>query len=187
VTVGWHPARKVRAIDVTLSCPKSVSLLWPRQYRDVGGGVARGGRGDRLRFLEERAARRQQQGGVRRRVGTDGFAHCDVRAPHLPCGDLQLHTHCLIPNVVRRADGEHVAFDANPLHVWAKAAGTIFQNDLERILSDRPGWRGDPNETAAERCSATDQLRTFSKRTAAIETRLKLATSWRSVEAERMR
>ena len=70
---------------------------------------------------------------------TDGFAIATFAHRTSRAGDPQLHTHCLIPNVVRRADGEYVAFDANPLHVWAKAAGTVFLNELERTLSERLG------------------------------------------------
>ena len=137
--LAGHRERKVRAIDVTLSCPKSVSLLWalgtPETSAVVSIAVVEA-TDTALKFLEERAAfARQQQGGVRRRVATDGFAIATFAHRTSRAGDPQLHTHCLIPNVVRRADGEYVAFDANPLHVWAKAAGTVFLNDLERTLT----------------------------------------------------
>ena len=70
-----------------------------------------------LAFLEERAAvARVQAGGVRRRVETEGwvvagFGHRTSRE-----GDPQLHTHCLLPNLVRRkTDCSYVALDAGPL------------------------------------------------------------------------
>ena len=89
--LAGHRERKVRAIDVTLSVPKSVSLLWAFGTPEtVGGGVDRGGRGDRRR------ARRSWRNGPRSpassRAGsgaaypTDGFADRHVRAPHQPGG-----------------------------------------------------------------------------------------------------
>ncbi len=89
-------------------------------------------------------------------------------------GDPQLHTHCLIPNLVRRDDGAHVAFDANPLHVWAKATGTVFLNELERTLTQQLGVAWGPERNGCREIVGftREQLRAFSKRTAAIETHL---------------
>jgi len=128
--------------------------------------------------LEERVAvARQQQGGVRRRVPTSGFAIATFAHRTSRAGDPQLHTHCLIPNVVRRADGKHVAFDANPLHVWGKAAGTVFLNELERTITSRLGVAGGPERNGCREIVgfSRDQLRGFSKRTVAIETHLEAA------------
>ena len=77
-----------------------------------------------LAFLEERAAvARQQQGGVRRRVATDGFAVATFAHRTSP-GRRPAAAHPL-PDPERRAPRGRraVAFDANPLHVWAKASG----------------------------------------------------------------
>ena len=99
-------ARSVRAFDLTFSAPKSVSLLWALGSEPVGGGG-----GCRHREAVERGVGvlggaggggpRSSRGGVRRRVATEGwvvagFVHRTSRE-----GDPQLHTHCLIPNVVR--------------------------------------------------------------------------------------
>ena len=78
------------------------------------------------------------------------FAHRTSRA-----GDPQLHTHCLIPNIVRRADGAYVAFDANPLHIWAKATGTVFLNELERTLTERLGVEWGPERNG---CTGTGRV-----------------------------
>ena len=184
--LAGHRERTVRAIDVTLSCPKSVSLLWafgtPETSAVVSIAVVEA-TDTALKFLEERAAfARQQQGGVRRRVGTDGFAIATFAHRTSRAGDPQLHTHCLVPNVVRRADGEHVAFDANPLHVWAKAAGTVFLNDLERTLTDRLGvaWGPERNGCREMVGFSREQLRTFSKRTSRSRPASKPTASWRS-------
>ena len=179
--LAGHRDRKVRAVDVTLSVPKSVSVLWafgsPETSSVVSIAVADATH-TALGFLEERAAlARVQHGGVRRRVATGGFAVATFAHRTSRAGDPQLHTHCLIPNVVRRADGQCVAFDANPLHVWAKATGTVFLNELERILTDRLGveWGPDRNGSRELIGFSREQLRAFSKRTTAIETHLEAA------------
>ena len=179
--LAGHRDRKVRAVDVTLSVPKSVSVLWafgsPETSAVVSIAVADATH-TALGFLEARAAvARVQHGGVRRRVATGGFAVATFADRTSRAGDPQLHTHCLIPNVVRRADGEYVAFDANPLHVWAKATGTVFLNELERILTDRLGveWGPDRNGSRELIGFSREQLRAFSKRTTAIETHLEAA------------
>jgi conjugative relaxase-like TrwC/TraI family protein len=179
--LAGHRERKVRAFDVTLSVPKSASLLWalgtPETASVVSIAVVEA-TDVALAFLEERAASgRQQQGGVRRRVSTHGFAIATFAHRTSRAGDPQLHIHCLIPNMVRRVDGEHVAFDANPLHVWGKATGTVFLNELERLLTQRLGVAWGPERNGCREIVgfARDQLRAFSKRTVAIETHLEAA------------
>ncbi len=176
-----HRDRKVRAIDVTLSVPKSVSLLWAFGTPEVAATVSIAvveATDVALGFLEERAAfARQQQHGARRRVATAGFAIATFSHRTSRAGDPQLHTHCLIPNVVCRVDGEHVAFDANPLHVWGKATGTIFLNHLQRILTEQLGVAWGPERNGCREIVGftREQLRAFSKRTVAIETHLEAA------------
>jgi conjugative relaxase-like TrwC/TraI family protein len=176
--LAGHRERKVRAIDVTLSVPKSVSMLWAFGSPETSAAVARAvveATDTALQFLEERAAvARVQEGGIRRRVGTEGFAVATFAHRTSRAGDPQLHTHCLILNIVRRADGVHVAFDANPLHVWGKATGTVFLNQLQRTLTQRLGieWGPERNGSREMIGFTRDQLRAFSKRTQAIEARL---------------
>ena len=97
-----------------------------------------------------------------------GFVHRTSRE-----GDPQLHTHCLVPNLVQRAgDGRHVAFDAGPLFEWARAAGSIYQNHLQRTLSMRLGvvlgagsattpgrWRVSPGPSCGRSPSAAPRSR----------------------------
>ncbi len=129
-----------------------------------------------LGFLEERAAlARVQSEGVRRRVATEGWAVAGFVHRTSREGDPQLHTHCLVPNLVQRAvDGRHVAFDAGPLFDWARAAGSIYQNHLQRTLSRELGvaWGPDRNNTREIDGFSRAQLRAFSKRSAQIEAEL---------------
>ena len=99
-----------------------------------------------------------------------GFVHRTSRE-----GDPQLHTHCLVPNLVRRTgDGRHVAFDGGPLFEWARAAGSVYQNHLQRTLSRELAvvWGPDRNNTREMEGFTSSQLRAFSKRTAQIEAEL---------------
>ena len=118
----------VRAFDLTFSAPKSVSLLWalgrsrwPRWWRPPTGRRS----SEAVGFLEERAAVARVQSGRRAPPGGHGgLGGGGVRASHGREGDPQLHTHCLIPNLVQRAgDGRVVAFDAGPLFEWAGRPG----------------------------------------------------------------
>ncbi len=140
-----------------------------------------------MRFIEERAAfARRQERGVRVRVGTGGFAVASFVHRTSREGDPQIHSHCLIPNVVRRDDGAYVAFDASPLHEWAKAAGTIYQAELQRVLTARLGvaWEPERNGTREMVGFSPAQLRAFSKRSVAIEAELaKAGATWESPAA----
>jgi hypothetical protein len=112
---------------------------------------------------------------VRRRVETEGWVVAGFLHRTSREGDPQLHSHCLVPNLVQRTvDGRHVAFDANPLHDWARAAGSIYQNHLQRTLSFRlgVGWGPDRHNTREMVGFTRKHLQTFSKRSAQIEAEL---------------
>ena len=99
-----------------------------------------------------------------------GFGHRTSRE-----GDPQLHTHCLLPNLVRRkSDGRYVALDAGPLFDWCRAAGSVYQNELQRSLSLRLGvaWGPDRHNTREMLGFSRAQLRAFSKRSAQVEAEL---------------
>ena len=53
----------------------------------------------------------------------------------------------MIANLVERDDGAWVALDATALYRWAKAAGSVYQEQLRRGLSERlgVGWGPDRN------------------------------------------
>lgn len=129
-----------------------------------------------LGFLEKRAAvARRQVDGVRTRVATGGWAVARFVHRTSREGDPQLHTHCLIPNLVRRADdGRHVAIDASPLLELGRAAGSLYQNHLQRALIAKLGvaWGPDRHNTRELAGVTKAQLRCFSKRSTQIEAEL---------------
>lgn len=174
--LAGHRDRKVKAIDLTLSAPKSVSLLWAFGGDEVAAEVSIAmveAATTALDFMERHAAvARQQQHGVRRRVETHGLAVAMFTHRTSRDGDPQLHVHSLVPNLVQRADGTFVAVDANPIHEWLKASGTVFQSELQRHLTDRLGVAWGPERNGCRELVGftPEQRRAFSKRTTAIET-----------------
>ena len=191
--LAGRPERRVNAFDATFSAPKSASLLWALGGAEVASRVTRchvEAVERAVAFLDDKAAvARQQTNGVRRRVPTTGFAVATFAHRTSREGDPQLHSHCLIANVVRRPDGSHVAFDANPLHDWAKAAGSIYQAELQRLLSVRLGVEWGPERNGCREMVGLsgEQLRAFSKRTVAIEAKLQASGAVYASAADRMR
>jgi conjugative relaxase-like TrwC/TraI family protein len=166
---------KVRAIDATFSAPKSVSLLWAFGSADVAAilSIAHVEAVEAaLKFLEEHGAvTRRQQSGLRTRVKALGWAAATFVHRTSRAGDPQIHSHVVIANVVERADGTFVALDAAAAYHWAKAAGSIYQEELRRRLSERlgVGWGPDRNGCREMTGISDAQLRAFSKRTVQIE------------------
>jgi conjugative relaxase-like TrwC/TraI family protein len=146
VLAGQHPRNgellrlrgSVPGFDVTFSAPKSVGLLFgigDPHIRDAvlaahGRAVA-----DAFSYLERSAAvGRRGAGGVNSTWG-DGlvaaaFLHRASRA-----GDPQLHTHVLVANLVRGADGRWTALNARALYAHGRTAGYLYQSVLRDELS----------------------------------------------------
>jgi conjugative relaxase-like TrwC/TraI family protein len=185
--------RSVKAFDLTFSAPKSVSVLWAlgsEPVADVVMGAHREAVTTALEFLEERAAvARVQVDGLRRHVPTAGWAVAGFVHRTSRAGDPQVHTHCLVPNVVRREDGRCVAIAARPMFVWARAAGSVYQAELQRLLSLRLGveWQPDRSNTREIAGFDRDTLLAFSKRTVEIEAELEAKGATYESPALRMR
>ncbi len=169
--------RTVTAFDVTFSAPKSVSLLWAFASPEVASvasiahveavAVA-------LEFLERRAgATRQVVEGERQRISTGVAAATFVHRTSRD-GDPQLHTHSVVVNLGLRPDGSYAALDAAPLYEWGKAAGSIYQEELRRRLGEQLGVECGPDRHGCREIEGFDGgwLRTFSKRTVAIDEHL---------------
>ncbi len=176
--LGGGKQPTVRAIDATFSAPKSCSLLWAFAGPEVASVVSIAhveAVEAALRFAEKHAAvTRRQVAGVRTRAQTSGWAAATFVHRTSRAGDPQLHTHAVIPNVVRRADGRWVALDAMALYRWAKAAGCVYQEELRRRLSERLGvaWGADRDGCREMTGISEEQLLAFSKRTVQIEKHL---------------
>lgn len=176
--LAGHRERTVKAIDLTLSAPKSVSLLWAFGGDEVAAELSIAlveAATTAVDFMERHAAvTRRQHNGLRRRVSTHGLAVAMFTHRTSRDGDPQLHVHSLVPNLVQRDDGAFVAVDASPIHEWLKASGTVFQSELQRQLTTRLGvvWGPERNGCRELVGFTAEQRRVFSKRTAAIESAL---------------
>jgi conjugative relaxase-like TrwC/TraI family protein len=171
---AWR-ADGVTGFDLTFSAPKSVSVLWALGDSAVAGEAVAAHRAAvraGLAYLDAHAA-------LSRR-GTDGveqidsaglvaavFDHRSSRA-----GDPQLHTHALVLNMVRCADGRWRTLDATELFHHKKSAGMIYQAALRNEMHSRLGVSfRDVNENGqADIAGVPDELlKLWSKRTASID------------------
>jgi conjugative relaxase-like TrwC/TraI family protein len=167
--------------DVTLSAPKSVSVLMGLGDPQVAGQVRAAHSAalteaiGLLETLSARAARGHQgDGQLAPRIATSGviaaaFEHHTSRAE-----DPQLHTHVLLLNLTQGVDGRWSALDSRTLHRQATTASYLYQHRLRAELTARLGVRW----TAVDRGVAeidgipTDVRRLFSTRRRQIEAHL---------------
>jgi conjugative relaxase-like TrwC/TraI family protein len=160
-------------IDVTISAPKSVSILYGLGPPEVAAAVQAAHRvavGEALNYLESRAghALRGHQGDGQRasRIGTQGWIVAAFEHRASRAGDPQLHTHLVVPNLLRGADGRWSALDSRAVHRHALTASYLYHAVLRGQLSARLGlaWTT-PEKGVAEIAGIPDQLiKTFSQR-----------------------
>ncbi len=171
---AWR-ADAVTGFDLTFSAPKSVSALWALGDTDVAVAAM----GAHRAAVEAGLAYLDTHAGLSRR-GTDGveqvqtaglavalFDHRTSRA-----GDPQLHTHALVINKVRCADGTWRTLDATELFHHKKSAGMIYQAALRNEMRQRLGVAfGEGNEHGqAEIFGVPEKLLSlWSKRTTQID------------------
>jgi RNA polymerase sigma factor (sigma-70 family) len=128
---------RLPGFDLTFSAPKSVSLLFAvfdektslavRRAHDAAVAQALG-------YLEREAGEvRRGRDGVDRLPG-GGFVAAAFRHRSSRAGDPQLHTHVLVANMTRGADGRWSALDGRQIYLQAKTAGTLYQTVLRYEL-----------------------------------------------------
>ena len=134
-------------LDLTFSAPKSVSTLFALGDSDVAREVRAAHRAaveQTVGYLESLAAtamRGRNEDGHPPRIATDGwvavaFEHVASRAD-----DPQLHTHVVVPNVVRGVDGRWSALDTREVYRQAQTGGYVYQAVLRGELTQRLGVR----------------------------------------------
>ncbi|HEX8134225.1 MAG TPA: MobF family relaxase, partial [Actinomycetes bacterium] len=167
---------RVASFDLSLSDPKSVSLLAAGSSPEIRAEVQAGRHAaicQVLAWLEQEAV------GVRRgHNGTDRFRGQGVTAAAFDHrtsreGDPQWHTHVLVQNATLGPDGRWSALDSKKLYAHAMTADRIYHAALRAELTRRLDvrWRPiDRRSGAAEIDGLHDPelLRAFSKRRAQV-------------------
>lgn len=133
----------VRGYDLTVSAPKSVSLLFALGASPVAAevlGAHEEAVGEAIGYVERRAlAVRRGSGEDRHLLPTGGltgarFTHGVSRAL-----DPHLHSHVVVANLGHGTDGRWSALDGRGLFAHARAAGALYEAQLRYRLSERLG------------------------------------------------
>ncbi|HKY17254.1 MAG TPA: MobF family relaxase [Microthrixaceae bacterium] len=187
VLTGHHPAtgerlhharnRKVPGWDLTFRAPKSVSILWGLATPDIADEVVAAHERAitvAVDYLEAVAAfTRTGHNGVNR-VETSGFVAAGFRHRTSRDGDPLLHSHVLLANSVRAADGRWRTIDAVALYDHARTAGYLYAAHLRHELTARlgVGWTPVENGLADIAGVTTEVIDLFSKRREQIEAQM---------------
>ena len=136
---------RVPGYDLTFSAPKSVSLLHALgntrlQYLVVAAhedAVAAA-----LDYLEREAALLRRGHGGREQVAAQGLVAAAFRHRVSRALDPALHTHVLVANLARSADGRSGALDGRALYRHQTTAGYLYQAELRHRLAHGSAWSG---------------------------------------------
>ena len=134
-------------LDLTFSAPKSVSTLFALGGPEVAGEVRAAHRvavEQTVRYLEglaARAMRGRNEDGNPPRIATDGWLAAAFEHVTSRSDDPQVHTHVVVPNVVRGEDGRWSAFDTREVYRQALTGGFLYQAVLRGELTRRLGVR----------------------------------------------
>jgi conjugative relaxase-like TrwC/TraI family protein len=181
---------RVAGFDLTFSAPKSVSVLFGIGGRDVRIAVRQAH--DRavreaLAYLEGSAAfARRGPAGVEV-MQADGFVAAAFRHRTSRAGDPQLHTHLLVANLARGADGRWSALDGRRLYAHARTASFVYQAVLRGELTHTLGVEWTPVQKGIAEIVGVpaEVMWAFSRRRAEIEVAMNQrgATGPRAAEA----
>lgn len=164
--------------DVCVSAPKSVSTLFALADPNLAATVRRAhdtAVGTAMSFLEREVAhglRGHQGDGQRsRQTETDGFVGAAFAHRTSRANDPQLHTHVVLANLLRGADGKWSAIDSWALHRHATTASYVYHASLRSELTRDLGvcWSRVEKGIAEIAGIPADLTRAFSSRRAAIE------------------
>ena len=162
------------AYDLTLSAPKSISLLWAlgdpkvsatvRDAHDEAVDAA-------MAYMGTHACvvRRGHEG--RLRFAGKGFVAAAFRHRTSREGDPQLHTHVVVANLTIGPDGEWSSLFGRALWGNARASGCVYQAVLRRRLGERLGVQFGQVVKGCADIAGIDAAtrRAFSRRRVAIE------------------
>jgi conjugative relaxase-like TrwC/TraI family protein len=168
-------------LDLTFSAPKSVSVLFGVADAQVAAEVRDAHRvalEQTITYLEglcARAARgHHTPGQPYQRIATGGWAAVAFEHRSSRCGDPQLHTHVVVPNLVQGVDGKWSAWDTSEAYRQASTGGYLYQAVLRAELTHRLGVRWGPVRRGVAEIEGVPAglRRMFSSRRQAIEEHL---------------
>jgi conjugative relaxase-like TrwC/TraI family protein len=176
---GLHhgSGRSVPGWDLTFRAPKSVSVPWGLADPGIAQVVVAAHEAAvqvGLRYVEEWAGFTRTGRGGTTRVRADGLIAAGFRHRTSRDGDPHLHTHVLVANSVRAADGRWRTLDGRGLLVHMKTAGYVYDAQLRHELTQRLGveWGPVVNGLADIEGIDAEVRELFSKRRSAIEDRM---------------
>ena len=182
---------KVMGWDLTVSAPKSFSVLWAVAEPEVAkvlDQIHAAAVHETIAYLEDHSAfSRTGRGGVAQ-VDTKGlliarFEHRTSRAM-----DPQRHSHLLVSNRVRCTDGVWRAVDSRAMHPQLKPAGTVYHAALRAEATARLGieWGPVNDHGQADIAGVPEGLLVFwSKRRRTVERAAKRKIGEREAELGR--
>jgi phage/plasmid primase-like uncharacterized protein len=154
---------RVAYLDLTLSAPKHLSIAWAFAETEAERNsllqAHRTARDETLRYIEQQAIRgRLGAGGkggyesaraawvtvdhfvarpTRETIQSDpetGEVYTELRSENV-AGDMAVHSHCLIPSLIRTESGRFVAIDATAFHGHVHHFGAVYQDIVAREMT----------------------------------------------------
>ncbi len=130
--------------DVTLSPPKSVSVIWglgaPNARAEIESAHQESVK-KTLDYLESHAAYTRRGGGwmseAERREKIDGCVVAQYQHGTSREADPQLHSHLMVFNLARRSDGSYGSIEPREIYRHQSAAGAIYDAELAHGLRAR--------------------------------------------------
>jgi len=172
------PEKHRHGYDMTLSAPKSVSVVWALGDECTRGIIeeAQARAVQRtVQYIEAQAAYSRRGSGSSIHEKLPGlvigaFDHHTSRA-----GDPQLHTHCFVANVAMREDGTTGTIEGKYLLEHMRAGGAIYRAELAAVLREA-GVHTERDGDSFKIAGVPDDLcATFSKRAHEIDKALAAA------------
>lgn len=165
--------RSVSAVDLTLSAPKSVSLMvavGDEEIKQAATEAHEAAVDSAMKFVkEELVAVRRGHDGLNQEQA-DAVAAALVTQLASRNHDPQLHTHCVLSTAARGPDGRVSALNATTIHKASKVIGSVYQQELRHQLTESLGVAWDVRQDGLGEVQEMPQevLREFSTRSADI-------------------
>ena len=181
--------RKLPGYDLTLSAPKSLSLLWAFGGEEVAAKVTAAhdaAMSATFGYLERNCCQvRLGHGGATPAAG-GGLVMAAFRHRVSRAGDPQVHTHMLVANLAQGPDGKWRALDGRPLYRLKLTAGFVYQAHLRWEVCRALGvqWKAVAKGLAEMVGIPQRVLRVFSQRRVEIEAAMAEAGTSSAAAAE---